>query len=184
MSYHFFAASLPMLLPDDTAPMSPEAFLYLARGYLSARDMRTLDALATGQPSRDAFIIAWRRHETQLRNAVASLRAARRGVNPAAWLREHTGYDVALQRGVTAAFQEVNPLLREQRLDAIRWQYAGELAGFDGFSAQAIFAYYLRLQIGARAQERDPRKGAARRAEYVSPEAMRQKRGGAPVAES
>jgi len=168
-SYHFFVASLPMLLPDAAPPMTLDGFLELARVYLSAADWQTLTALEAGRPSQHSFVKGWRRAETQLRNAIARQRASRLGQDAAPWLKEHEGYDVTLERSVAAAFQESNPLRREKALDAIRWRQADELAGLDSFATPAILAYFIQLQILARAAERDVAQGRARRQSIVDP---------------
>lgn len=169
MTYPFFAATLPMLLPDAPPPMAPERFLALAQEYLAAADWAALQALATDAPSEHPFVRAWRRHETQLRNAVARHRASRLGVDPAPWVHPHEGYDVTLERGVAAAFQENDPLRRERMLDAIRWRQAGDLAGFDAFAGPALLAYFLRLRLASQAAGRDAEKGRARRQTLVDP---------------
>jgi hypothetical protein len=169
MSYHYFAATLPMLQPDAPPPLPPERFLALAREYLTLADRGVLESLVTDAPCAHPFVAGWRRHETQLRNAVARHRASRLGLDPAPWIHPHEGYDVTLERGVAAAFQESDPLRREHALDDLRWRQAGDLAGFDAFAAPALFAYYLRLRIAARTADRSPEKGRARRQSLVDP---------------
>ena len=133
------------------------------------RHIRRVAALLDGGESADPYVCAWRDIETQLRNAVARLRAARlpAGANAAPadaakWLRPHGGWSVALENAVAAAFQEDTPLKREQALARIRWEWAGELAGTDPFSANAIFCYGLRLAIAGQLAHTDPVKGEAR----------------------
>lgn len=168
MSYPFFIASLPSLRPDGPPPFTVEQFVGLARGHLAPSDQQVLEAMAGDAPSGHAFVREYRRHETQLRNAVARHRATRLGLDPAPWLRTHEGYDVSLERGVANAFQEANPLRREQALDALRWRRIGELAGFDPFSATAVFAYFLRLRILLGAAARDAEQGRQRRQAVVT----------------
>lgn len=162
MSQSFFVATLPFLFPDAPPPLTEARFLELARPHLAPAAFRALEALATDAPTRHRFVLEWRRHETQLRNAVARHRAGRLGLDPTPWIRPHEGYDVALERGVAGAFQEPDPLRREKALDAIRWRRAGELGGFDPLATPAILAYFLRLRLAAQAAARDEEQGRRR----------------------
>jgi len=168
----FFAATLPMQLPNMPPAMSSASFLEQARDAMPARDVAALEALAGDLPSGHPFVVAWRAHETQLRNACARIRAARLGQDPAQWIRPHAGYDVALERGVAAAFQEPTPLRREQALDAIRWRKAQELAGPESISSGALLAYYLHLRIAEREAAWDPDAGTRRLRDLADPSAV------------
>ncbi len=182
MTYPFFVSTLPMLQQDAPPPMTVERFQALAQRYLTATDFAVLEALETGSPSPHPFVRAWIRHETQLRNAVARHRASRLGQDVSPWLREHEGYDVSLERGVAAAFQESNPLRRERALEALRWRKAGELAGFDPFSIEAVLVYSLQLRLCEGASARDEAKGRRRREAVLSATPLSETE--PPVAES
>lgn len=169
MAYPYFAATLPVQRFGEAPEWTMETFRAECAEQLSAHDNATLLALLDGGESADPYVCAWRDVETQLRNAVARLRAARlpAGANAAPadaakWLRPHGGWSVALENAVAAAFQEDTPLKREQALARIRWEWAGELAGTDPFSANAIFCYGLRLAIAGQLAHTDPVKGEAR----------------------
>ncbi len=160
-------ATLPLLLPNEPPAVSMEWFLGCAQRYLSSSDWALLTALAEDRPHRNGLVAGWRRHETQLRNAVARHRAARIESDPGPWIRTHEGYDVTLERAVAQAFQAANPLQRERLLDAQRWRRAEELAGFDPFAVEAVLAYFLKLRIVERMARRDPDAGRARRADFL-----------------
>ena len=174
MSYPYFAATLPLQRFGEGPAMSLDAFRASCAEHLSASDNAALAALLDGGENRHSYVRAWRAVDTQLRNAVARQRAARlalrqggdRGVAPAGdaskWLHPHEGWSVALETAVAAAFQEANPLKRELALARIRWDWAEELAGRDPFSAEAIFAYGMRLQLAVRLAAVDAEKGDAR----------------------
>ena len=51
---------------------------------------------------------------------------------------------------------------RERALDLLRWNLAGELAGYDTLSAEAVFAYAVRLGILLRRAKADAAKGRER----------------------
>lgn len=169
MSLTYFIATLPRVSPEGDPPMTEERFLELARRYLAPAEMRALEDLALGRPTAKTFILEWRRHETQLRNAMARLRAARLGADASPWLRSHEGYDVTLEREVAAAFQEPDPLRREKALDASRLRRIGELGGFDPMSIDALLAYFLRLRMANAAKARDEKRGMRRLDEATMP---------------
>jgi hypothetical protein len=163
MSYYYFAATLPALQFDGAPPLSEAEFRSRCGEHLGDSDMKALTALCDGGKTGNAFVLKWRDHDAQMRNAVARLRAARiPGADATKWLREHTCFDMAVENGVSAAFQESNPMRRERALDQIRWNLAGELAGYDAFSAEAIFAYAIRLGIVSHMAKTDVKKGGDR----------------------
>ncbi len=163
MSYPFFIATLPHLLPAEPPAVTVAWFLERAQANLRDPDWDLLTALVEDRPHRHGLVQAWRRHETQLRNAVARHRAARAETDPAPWLREHEGYDVSLERGVAQAFQAADPLQRERLLDGLRWRRAEELAGYDPFAVDVVLIYFLKLRIAERASQRDADTGRERR---------------------
>ena len=110
MAYPYFAATLPVQRFGEAPEWTMETFRAECAEQLSAHDNATLLALLDGGESADPYVCAWRDIETQLRNAVARLRAARlpAGANAAPadaakWLRPHGGWSVALENAVAAA---------------------------------------------------------------------------------
>ena len=163
MSYAYFAATLPALQFDRAPAMTEEEFRARCREQMPASHYAAVCALLGDGASDHPYATAWRDRETQLRNAVAKLRAAKlHGADPAPWLRAHGGFDVLVENGVAAAFQEADPMKRERALDLLRWNLAGELAGFDTLSAEAVFAYAVRLGILLRRAKADAAKGRER----------------------
>jgi|YNPMSStandDraft_1061717.scaffolds.fasta_scaffold76376_1 hypothetical protein len=152
MKYPYLVASLPALTFGAPPPMSLDRFRALCREQLTSKDYAELDALLEGGPARSGFVQTWRHRETQLRNAVARARAARRSVEVRPYLREHAGFDVALERAVSDAMSHANPLEREMELEHIRWHLAEELARFHEFDLEGVLSYALRLRIAERLQ--------------------------------
>lgn len=173
MSRVFFLSTLPLLTPDTEPPFDENSFLELARRYLGGSEYGVLEELALNKPSRHPFVLGWRHHEIQLRNAVARLRAVRLGLDASPWLRPHEEYDVMLEQSVAAAFQESNPLRREEALDKIRWRYAGELASFDPLAFTAVLTYFLHLRLIIKKSVRDPEQGFRRLDEISQPDTNR-----------
>ena len=163
MNYAYFAATLPALQFDGAPAMTEEEFRARCREQMPPRHFAAVCDLLGGARSDHPWAVAWRDRETQLRNAVAKLRAAKRhGADPAPWLRPHGGFDVLVENGVAAAFQEPDPQRRERALDLLRWNLAGELAGHETLGAEAVFAYAVRPAILLRLAKADPAKGRER----------------------
>lgn len=150
MKYYYFAASLPMLAPEELPPMSFKHFRVLCGEHLAASDLRALDALtaedAAGESDRP-FAREWLARERTIRNAVAVARAQRLRVDPAPFLREPVEYAADIQRGVAEALAKETPLDRESALDRLRWRLIEEITGYDEFSGRALLAYGLKLRI-------------------------------------
>jgi len=153
MSYYFLAASLPGIKLDAKPALSLAAFRALCVVQLSASDERALGAVLGFEPMESVdhpFVKRWVALETQLRNASARLRAARRQQDAGSFLRPHTGFDVGVEDGVEDAFSQPNPMARERALDQIRWRVLDELAGTDPFGSSAVLAYGVKLQLAER----------------------------------
>lgn len=163
MSYEYFSASLPALAPEAPPTMTLEAFRDACRQHLSPAHARTVCALLDKTPDPHPFAVAWRDCETQLRNAVARRRAARLGREAAPFLHPHAGYRVRIETAVETAFQQPDPLRREQILDALRWELVEVLEGpAVGYGPKTVFAYALKLVLASRRARRDRDRGRER----------------------
>lgn len=150
MSYYFLAASLPSLVMDAPPAMTLEGLREAGRTTLSPGDFAALSDVLDARPNGHPFLCRWQARETQLRNAVARQRASRKHVDASPWLHAHTGFDVSIEQGVDAAFQQADPLQREQALDRLRWRLIEELQQSEAFSARAILGYALKLKLALR----------------------------------
>lgn len=162
MNHYYLVSSLPTLTPGERPGITREEFLRRASEQMDAADRKRLESrLADGPPEgSDALSCEWRALETALRNACARQRAARRGVDVRAHLREG-GEDASVDAAVAAAFNAPDPLARERALDAIRWTALERLAGYDPFTFRALQCYAARLHLAWRLAELDPRRGHA-----------------------
>jgi hypothetical protein len=163
MNHYFLIASLPLLAFDVKPPMSLDDFLKACEANLSEGDAAVMrDLLETnGAGSDHPFALQWLDRETELRNAMARLRARNQKLSADAWLRPQAGAHVDLQTGVTEAFQAPDPLEREKALDLLRWRILDELAGLNPFSLEAVFSYGLKLRIVRRWADFNRDAGAA-----------------------
>lgn len=127
MSVDYIVASLPVLAFGAPAPISWERFCEAAGDALVAR------ALAAG---------GWSDLETQLRNAMAEARGGSKYAHPA------TGCSLYWRNRVLACFQEKDVLRRDELLDRVWWDAAGELTPpSEPLGAGALATYAVRLKI-------------------------------------
>ena len=154
MNYYYLIASLPSLALEAEPPFDPPRFEALGREHLTPPDQAVFSALLQARPDQPPpnhpFCRAWHDRETLLRNAVVRLRAARRNVDPAPFLRPTATLDLSLEKAVAEAFTRPHPGDRELELDRIRWRTAEELAGYDPFAFDALLAYAVRFGLVTR----------------------------------
>ena len=164
MNLYYTVSSLPGLPFGDPPPFSPEDLAAQSEGVLSDADLASLRAVVRGdlEAAGGAFAADWRRAETQLRNAVASIRAERLREDAAPYLHAHQGFDVSIERAVADAFTKPNPLERERELDRCRWRLLDDMTREEPFGLGALLAYALRLRIAERWAGREEDAGRAR----------------------
>ena len=128
MSIDYIVASLPTLAFNAPAPLSWEKFCEIA-------------SLQPAQPELQAFT-AWSDLETQLRNAVAEARGGERFKRPA------DGCSLYWKNRILACFQEKDVLRRDELLDKVWWDAAGELTDVAApLGSGALATYAVRLKI-------------------------------------
>lgn len=163
MNLEYFISSLPMLLQDRPARISPNDFAALCREQLDAPLASAVGEMLGNAPasSPHPFVAAWRDRESQIRNAIAAERARRRG-GARAKPRETAGCDPSLAQGVAAAFAAKDPLSRELALDGIRWRALEDMQGINPFSEAVVLSYAGRLALNARRFSVNPDDGMER----------------------
>lgn len=60
---------------------------------------------------------------------------------------------------IAAVNDEQNLVEKEHKIDLVRWEQAGELAGFDYFNINAVLSYLAKINIVARWALLDPKRG-------------------------
>ena len=124
MTTDYIVASLPALAFGEPAPMPWAEFEALVGG-------RTADKMRV-----------WRDLETQLRNAMAVARGGADRRRPA------EGCSLYWRGRVADCFAETDAAARDEMLDRVWWDAAGELADVaDPLGAGALAAYAVRLKI-------------------------------------
>jgi len=138
MGADYIVASLPALSFGEKAPISWEKFVSACGGR------------APETPPE------WTDLETQLRNAAATERGGARFVRPA------NGCSLYWRDRVRACFRETDVFRRDEMLDRVWWDAAGELAPPSApLGDGALAAYAVRLRIALRRDRISGEKGAA-----------------------
>lgn len=134
MSIDYIVASLPSLAFGSPAPLSQEAFDALAGDAIEG-EMRK-----------------WSDLEAQLRNAIAIARGGEK------WTRPVEGCSIYWRNRIAQCFQEKDVSKRDELLDRVWWDAAGELtppASPLGKGALATYAVRLKIALKRTAISRD-----------------------------
>ncbi len=128
MTVDYIVSSLPAMSFGAPAPMTREEF----------------DAIAGD--AADGALRAWADIETQLRNALAEARGG-----GAKYRREAKGCSVYWRKRILDCFAEKDVARRDELLDRVWWDAAGELQKpSDPLGPGALAAYSIRLDIAIR----------------------------------
>lgn len=149
---YYLVASLPTLVIGEPPPFTGEDLLVRIQHLLSDGERREVRLALDGRERDSAhpFLVEWVRADTQMRNAIARVRAGKLAAEPRGYLREHEGFDLGLEKSVTDAYARPNPLERESALDHCRWQILDTMVQKDPFGFGAVLAYAIRLRMVAR----------------------------------
>jgi len=149
VEYVYLVVSLPRLDVAGAPPFTSAELLFSCGGVLRQDHWEDLRAIVEERP-RDVRAPEGRRlvdAETQLRNALARIRAQRAGVEYAAASHRHAGFDTRVEEAAARAMAAEDPLERELILDRHRWALLDEASSQPAFGVQAVFAYAFKLRI-------------------------------------
>lgn len=122
MSVDYIVSGLPALAFGAGAPITWEKFVETCGGEVDLAD--------------------WKDLETQINNAIAEARGGEKYRRPA------TGCSIYWKNRVLACFQERDVLRRDELIDRVRWDAAGELTPpADPLGKGALRTYAVRLKI-------------------------------------
>ena len=149
MEYIYLVASLPRLELATPPRMTSAALLASAGGLLRADHLEDLRAVLDDRLEDVAApeLRRYRDAETQLRNALARLRAARAGVAYDPGAHPHGDYDARCDEVARRAMELEDPLARELLLDEHRWALLEEIAAPAPYGVQAVLAYGVKLRL-------------------------------------
>jgi len=142
--YTYLISSLPMLHFGARLPFSYEQFLLKCQGLIPDEDFIILKDLAN-LDNKHPVIKEKHNFECLLSNELVKIRAARKKIDPAKFLRPDGYAGPSVYHIALAAYRNPSPLEGERLLDEARWKFLEELSAghyFD-FSALIIYAYKL-----------------------------------------
>jgi len=149
VEYVYLVVSLPHLELTGAPPLTCAELLFSSGGVLRQDHWDDLQAIVENRvqdvrtPEARRLVDA----ETQLRNALARVRAQRAGAEYAARAHRHAGFGARSAEAAARAMATSDPLAREMLLDRHRWALLDEAAAQPAFGVQAVFAYAFKLRI-------------------------------------
>ena len=197
-SYYYLVASLPTLFLDEESPITTAEFLAVCDRWLNTDDARDINCLmdnhsasakasgfakATPDTTPDttadrlecikgACANQWLARETEIRNTIGRLRAAKVRVDAEPFLRPCRELDLYTEKAVAEAMSKLQPLERELDLDRLRWSLLEDLPRFDPFGLPAVIAYALKLKLVERWSALTVEKGRTVVEEYLTKQLM------------
>jgi hypothetical protein len=152
LKYYYLVASLPSLVIGEPPPFDSASLSARFANVLSKEDVEELQRVVDGRVEDGAsgFSKRWTDTETQIRNAIVRIRAAKYTMEPGQSLRSHAGYDMSIEKNVVDAYAKANPLERELALDYFRWGRLDDLTRDDPFGFGAVLAFAVRLKMAER----------------------------------
>ena len=169
-SYYYLVASLPTLFLDEEPPITTAEFLAACDRWLDADDARDIRGLMDNHPewAKATCVHQWQARETEIRNTIARLRAAKARVDAEPFLQPCRELDVFIEKSVAEAMSRPHPLERELGLDHLRWSLLDDLLRFDPFGLPAVIAYAVKLKLVERWSTLKVEKGRAVVEEYLT----------------
>lgn len=149
--YIYLISSLPWLHFGAPPPFSFEKFLKLCEGLISKDDICLLRSI----PHKDEYFYEreqptlkkWHAFDTTLRNELVKIRATRRHLDPAKYLRQDGYAEPYIAHVAMSAFRNLSILESEMILDRERWRMLDELSVGHYFDIDFLIAYAQKLLI-------------------------------------
>ena len=150
--YTYLISSLPLLRFGARTPFSFAKFLQICAELLSRPDLKILQGLCvsgdyTEAAASSAVFKKWQRFDTCLRNELATIRAERRHLDPARYLRGEKCYDPFIARIAITAYRAAALLEAEMLLDEQRWRALDTFNFGHYFDLECLVVYALKLLI-------------------------------------
>ncbi len=155
--YVYLVASLPMLLFGQKAPFSAEKFLAVSRDLIPDEDLLALEAILRNEEAIyegvQPALRRWREFDTMLRNELVKVRASRKHIDPAKYLRKDGLVDPYISHAALNAYRNPSLIEAEKALDLERWRFLEELSFGHYFDLVILIIYMLKLKILERWQK-------------------------------
>lgn len=151
--YIYLVSSLPALIFGAKPPFSYEIFLKRCERLIPEKDIEllaTIPRLAGSSCAavRNETLKKWILFDTLLRNELVKVRAQRRGLDAAKYLRQDGCPESAYTAHIAInAYRKPSLIEAERALDAERWHYLDELAAGHYFDLDTLVIYACKLLI-------------------------------------
>lgn len=149
--YTYLISSLPALCFGMRPPFSFEGLLGLCKELVLDKDIEVLQiAYNAGLESYQGTqqtLNKWYEFELTVRNELAKIRAGRKHLDPAKYLRRDGFVEPGISHIALAAFRNPNILEAERYLDQMRWQFLDGLLFGHYFDLDFLIVYSCKLKI-------------------------------------
>jgi len=150
--YPYLIASLPMLHFGMKPPFSFEQFLEVCCPLIPEKDFHQLRTLPHPEQylengKRHKIIQKWIEFDVALRNELVRIRATKKHIEPATYLRPGGYSGSSLAPAIMAANIHTSVLDAEKTLDEARWNALEELATGHYFDLDFLITYAYKLMI-------------------------------------
>jgi len=141
-----------MLTFGTQPPLEYDKFLSLCRGLIPEEEFSLLKGLPVlkTEPGcrRTPFVLKkWFDYQRQLGNELVKIRASRKHVDPAKYIRGDEYSPAAISRFAISAYRNPSILEGERMQDQARWQTLSELSLGHYFDLDFLVIYALKLLI-------------------------------------
>lgn len=132
-------------------PVTSAAFMWSCQEVVSGEVLETLRGILGGAEYKDSTanptLARWRAFDIALKNELVKVRAERKHVDPAKFMRAGGETDLSTNHIAINAYRALNPHESERILDAGRWRALDELASGHSFDLDSLFVYAVKLAI-------------------------------------
>ena len=146
--YYFFVSQLPLLHFGQTPPLTADEFRDMCTDYLSPRHLALLAAtlVEKAHAPSSPVLESWKGWERSLRNALVTIRAKAKGIDPHAYLKA-ADYIVGVPETAQEAVGSETPLDAEMVLAKASWRILEDLEVGHHFDEEKLVLYGLKLRI-------------------------------------
>ena len=163
--YTYLIASLPALQFGMKPPFSFETFLDMCKDLVSEYDLAILKSavhIGKGDYERDVPALRkWHEFDTALRNELIKVRAARKRLDAARFLRSDSNHEAQFTQIALNTYRNPSILDSERMLDQERWRALDRCALGHHFDLDILIVYAHKLLILERWERIDAADGAA-----------------------
>lgn len=141
-----------MLQFHSAPPFSFADLLKRCQGLVPDKDRAVLENLPQPKdygkrPLINALVGKWVAFDTNLRNELARIRAARRHLDPAPYLRPGSAEEAFMAQEAANIHRRPSPQEAETMFDQLRWKALDDLSAGHYFDLEALIIYAYKLLI-------------------------------------